>query len=88
MYTKVKTFTYLIAFVIIMFPIILEQLGNPMSAMMETIVLTIGLVVLFFGKLTYVSRMKKAGQRPGTHDTLILAIILFMIAYVLYNYFT
>ena len=43
---------------------------------------------LFFGKLTYVSRMKKAGQRPGTHDTLILAIILFMIAYVLYNYFT
>lgn len=87
MHNKVKTFTYLIAFVIIMFPIVLEKLGNPLSLGMETAVLTAGLVILFLGKLTTINRLKRAGQRPASHDTLVLAIILFMIAYVLYNFF-
>ena len=87
MHNKIKTFAYLAAFVIIMFPIAVEKMGNPLSAGMETAVLTVGLLVLFFAKLTNVNKLRKSGQRTGSHDTVILAIILFMIAYVLYNFF-
>lgn len=87
MHTKFKTFTYLVAFIIIMFPIVLEKLGNPVGEVMETVLLTVGLLVLFFGKLNNVNKLKRSGQRTGSHDMVILAVILFMIAYVLYNFF-
>lgn len=84
---RAKNAVYLVALIIIMFPLILENLGNPMSALMQTITLLIGLAVLFFGKLQVVNAKKRAGQRPATTDMLMLAIMLFMAAYILYNYF-
>ena len=83
-----KNVIYLVALVIIIFPIALEQFGNPMSVLMQTITLLVGLAILFFGKLKVVNAMKRAGQRPPTSDMLMLALILFMAAYILYNYFT
>lgn len=82
-----KNVIYLVALIVIMFPIILENIGNPMSALMQTITLLVGLVILFIGKMQVVNQKKRAGVRPATHDTLVLAIILFMAAYILYNYF-
>ena len=83
-----KNVIYLVALVIIVFPIALEQFGNPMSLLMQTITLLVGLAILFFGKLKVVNAMKRAGQRPPSSDMLMLALILFMAAYILYNYFT
>ena len=83
-----KNVIYLVALIIIVFPIALEQFGNPMSLLMQTITLLVGLAILFFGKLKVVNAMKRAGQRPPTSDMLMLALILFMAAYILYNYFT
>ncbi len=82
-----KNVLYLVALIIIMFPIILEQMGNPMTLLVQTITLLVGLAVLFVGKLQMVNAKKRAGQRPATTDTLMLAVILFMAAYILYNYF-
>ena len=82
-----KNVIYLAALIIIMFPIILEQFGNPMTLLMQTITLLVGLAVLFIGKLQMVNAKKRAGQRPATTDTLMLAVILFMAAYIIYNYF-
>ena len=84
---KSKNVIYLAALIIIMFPIILEQVGNPMTLLMQTITLLVGLAVLFIGKLQAVNAKKRAGQRPATTDMLMLAIMLFMAAYILYNYF-
>jgi len=83
-----KNVIYFVALIIIMFPIVLEQMGNPMSLLMQTITLLFGLIILFIGKWQVVSNKKRAGIRPATHDMLVLAIILFMAAYILYNYFT
>ena len=83
-----KNVIYLVALFIIILPIAMEQFGNPMSVLMQTITLLVGLAILFFGKLKVVNAMKRAGQRPPTSDMLMLALILFMAAYILYNYFT
>ena len=83
-----KNVIYLVALFIIILPIAMEQFGNPMSVLMQTITLLVGLAILFFGKLQVVNAMKRAGQRPPTSDMLMLALILFMAAYILYNYFT
>ena len=82
-----KNVLYLVALIIIMFPIILEQFGNPMTLLVQTITLLAGLAVLFIAKLQVVNAKKRAGYRPATADTLMLAVILFMAAYILYNYF-
>lgn len=82
-----KNIVYLVALIIIMLPIILEQFGNPMTLLVQTITLLVGLAVLFIGKVQVVNAKKRAGQRPATVDTLMLAVILFMAAYILYNYF-
>lgn len=82
-----KNVLYLLALIIIMFPIILEKLGNPMTVLVQTITLLVGLAILFVVKLQVVNTKKRAGQRPATTDTLMLAVILFMAAYILYNYF-
>lgn len=84
---KFQYIIYIIALVIILIPIVLEQIGNPMSALVQTITLIVGLAVLFFGKLRVINQKKRAGVRAASHDTLILALILFMAAYILYNYF-
>ena len=84
---KSKNVIYLAALIIIMFPIILEQVGNPMTLLMQTITLLVGLAILFIGKLQAVNAKKRAGQRPPTSDMLLLALMLFMAAYILYNYF-
>ena len=82
-----KNVLYLVALTIIMLPIILEKLGNPMTVLVQTITLLAGLAILFIGKLQVVNTKRRAGQRPATTDTLMLAVILFMAAYILYNYF-
>ena len=82
-----KNVLYLVALIIIMLPIILEKLGNPMTVLVQTITLLAGLALLFIGKLQVVNAKRRAGQRPATTDTLMLAVILFMAAYILYNYF-
>jgi len=82
-----KNIIYLVALIIIMLPIILEQFGNPMTLLMQTITLLAGLAVLFIGKMQVLNQKKRAGVRPSTSDTLVLAIILFMAGYILYNYF-
>ncbi len=82
-----KNIMYLVALIIIMFPIILEQFGNPMTPLMQTITLLIGLAILFIGKLQVVNAKKRAGQRTPTTDTLLLALMLFMAVYIIYNYF-
>jgi len=84
---KSKNVIYLAALIIICIPLVLEQLGNPMTLLVQTITLLIGLAILFFGKMQAVSRKRRAGIRPATHDTLTLAVILFMAGYILYNYF-
>ncbi len=84
---KFSYIIYIVALIIILIPIFLEQTGNPMEPLIQTITLIIGLAVLFFGKLHVLKEKKRAGVRPGSHDTLILAVILFMAAYILYNYF-
>ena len=82
-----KNVIYLAALLVIILPMVLEHLGNPMTLLMQTITLLIGLVILFIGKMQVVNQKKRAGIRPASHDTLALAVILFMIAYILYNYF-
>ncbi len=84
---KFQYIIYIIALVIILIPIFLEQIGNPMSALIQTITLIVGLAVLFLGKLHVMNQKKRAGVRPATSDTLMLAVILFMAGYILYNYF-
>ena len=84
---KSKSIIYLAALFVIMLPIVLEQFGNPMSLLMQTITLLVGLAILFIGKIQAISQKKRAGMRPASHDTLALAVILFMAAYILYNYF-
>ena len=84
---KSKNIIYLAALFVIMLPIVLEQFGNPMSILMQTITLLVGLAILFIGKMQAISQKKRAGMRPASHDTLALAVILFMAAYILYNYF-
>ena len=76
---KSKNIIYLAALFVIMLPIVLEQFGNPMSILMQTITLLVGLAILFIGKMQAISQKKRAGTRPASHDTLALAVILFFI---------
>lgn len=82
-----KNIIYIAALLVIIFPILMEQFGTPMSVLMQTVTLLIGLLILFIGKMQVITQKKRAGMRPASHDTLTLAIILFMAAYVLYQYF-
>ena len=82
-----KNVIYLAALLVIILPMVLEHSGNPMTLLMETITLLVGLAILFVGKMQVINQKKRAGIRPASHDTLALAVILFMVAYILYNYF-
>lgn len=82
-----KNIIYIVALFVIILPIVMEQFGNPMSLLMQTITLLVGLLILFVGKVQAINQKKRAGVRPASHDTLTLAVILFMAAYILYNYF-
>lgn len=82
-----KNVIYLVALFVIIFPIVLEHLGTPMTLLMQTITLLIGLAILFIGKLQVVNQKRRAGMRPASSDTLTLAVILFMAGYIVYSYF-
>lgn len=74
---------YGIALIIILIPIAMEQaMRNPMGQPMETIVLSIGLVILILGKLVSIKKKREETGESLFLDVVIIVCLLAMIIWM------
>lgn len=86
MKAKINYILYVLALIIVIVPIILEQTGNPLTEGMETILLVIGLLLLTVGKVSSAVRRRRAGEGGIFHDVIIIACLIGVAGYLLYQY--
>ena len=78
-------FLYAIALIVILIPIVLEQLGNPAGQPAGTILLSCGILLLVLGKLCSIKN-KRAQGVPGSsvfQDIIIIACLLAMMVWMI-----
>lgn len=74
---------YIIALVVILIPVVLQQsLGHPLNHFAETIMLSVGLVLLLLGKVLVIKRKHEETGESIFLDVVICACLICMVIWM------